>query len=682
MKNEDILETPVQFIKGVGPRLAEQFKKKDIYTIEDLIHFYPRAYRHTQIVSQVDDLFEGQYAVLKGEIFKKNIIKRGKRSQLYTMTLRVDDGNYVLLKYFKIPYKGFFDSIEVGQEVQVCGEVFSYNGKMEFHHPDFLSADQKMDSGITPVYSEVEGVSQKKVTNTIKTAFEMIEGQNINFLPEWMLKEFELLNTLESLKDLHYPKKSDSKLYLEHKSLSQRTLIFEELFKLQLHLCIKKKKIKNRSSYPMKCQGEMAQKLTNSLPFSLTSAQQKVFKEIKEQMEQPHPMYRLVQGDVGCGKTLVAFLSACQVVESGYQCAFMVPTEILAEQHFKKALETLPFKVELLTSKIKKKKEILESIEKGEAKLVIGTHALLQETVQFKNLGLVIIDEQHRFGVYQRHSLEEKGNTPHCLVMTATPIPRTLSMTLYGDLDISVIDEMPQGRKPIITRKTKKRKEVFEFLSKEVSKGRQAYVVYPLVMESEKIDLKNATEQFEKLKKHFPDMKWALLHGKMKAEEKSQIMKDFVSGQIQALVTTTVIEVGVDVPNATLMVIEHSERFGLSQLHQLRGRVGRGSEKSYCVLVLGERVSKEAFLRAQVMEEHTDGFRIAEEDLKLRGAGEVFGTRQSGDLNFKIAHIIRDVEVLQQTRKAALLLLEKDPLLENHPILKNEMEKVSQIRKI
>ena len=682
MRNEDTLETPVQFIKGVGPRLAEQFKKKNIYTIEDLIHFYPRAYRHTQVVSHVDDLFEGQYAVLKGEIFKKNVIKRGRRSQLYTMTLRVDDGNYVLLKYFKIPYKGFFDSIEVGQEVQVCGEVFSYNGKMEFHHPDFLPEDYKMDSGITPVYSEIEGVSQKKVTNTIKTAFEMIGDRNINFLPEWMLKEFQLLNTLESLKDLHHPKKSAPNLYLEYKSLSQKTLIFEELFKLQLHLCMKKKKIKNRSSYSMKCQGEMAQKLTNSLPFSLTSAQQKVFKEIKEQMEQPHPMYRLVQGDVGCGKTLVAFLSACQVVESGYQCAFMVPTEILAEQHFKKALETLPFKVELLTSKIKKKKEILESIEKGEAKLIIGTHALLQETVQFKNLGLVIIDEQHRFGVYQRHSLEEKGNTPHCLVMTATPIPRTLSMTLYGDLDISVIDEMPQGRKPIITRKTKKRKEVFEFLSKEVSKGRQAYVVYPLVMESEKIDLKNATEQFEKLKKHFPDIKWALLHGKMKAEEKSQIMKDFVSGQIQVLVTTTVIEVGVDVPNATLMVIEHSERFGLSQLHQLRGRVGRGSEKSYCVLALGERLSKEALLRAKVMEEHTDGFRIAEEDLKLRGAGEVFGTRQSGDLNFKIAHIIRDAEVLQQTRKAALLLLEKDPLLENHPILKTEMEKVFQIRKI
>ncbi len=685
MRSEEFLETSLQFVKGVGPHLAERLFKKNLHKIEDLLHFYPRAYHHVQAVQNVQELHEGQHAILKGEIFRKNIIQRSKRSSLYVVMLRTHDQDFVTLKYFKLPYKGFFDSIEIGQNVQVYGEVFSYNGKMEFHHPEFLPIDYKMETGVIPVYSEIEGVSNQKHSKILHTIFQMIESNdhNVNFLPEWMLEKFNLMNTFESLKDIHNPSQAEPDLYLKHQAPCQKTLIFEELFKLQLHLCLKKKRIKNRSSYPIHSEGRLSKQLIQSLPFSLTHAQQRVFQEITDQIKHPHPMYRLIQGDVGCGKTLIAFLSSCQVIESGYQCAFMVPTEILAEQHFKQArLRLKDLSIQLLTSKVKNKKTILKSIETGECQLCIGTHALLQESVKFKNLGLVIIDEQHRFGVYQRHSLAEKGNTPHCLVMTATPIPRTLSMTLYGDLDISIVNEMPPGRQPIVTKKTRKRKEVFEFLEKEVSKGRQAYVVYPLIEESEKMDLKNATEQFEKLKNSFPHIRWALLHGQMKTEEKSQVMKDFISNKIQVLVTTTVIEVGVDVPNATLMIVEHSERFGLSQLHQLRGRIGRGSEKSYCVLILGDRVSKESYMRAVVMEKYLDGFQIAEEDLKLRGAGEIFGTKQSGDLNFKIANFIRDVEILQQARKVATDLLESDPLLEKNPILKKEMEKVSKIRLI
>jgi len=680
---QSFLSTPLQYIKGVGPQLYERFKKKGLYTVFDLLHFYPRTYHDFRVIENLSELHEGKHAVISGEIFSKKVIRRFKGRNLYIVQLRTKNLGMISLKYFKLPYKGFLDSIEIGALVKISGEVCLYQNRPEFHHPDFLSEKHSIEKGLVPVYSEIEGISQKKIIKTIDTILNQLT-ENTSTIPEWIRKEFNLLNSLESLKDIHQPK-SNPHLYFKYQAPSQQTLIFEEFFKLQLHLCLKRLKFKQHSSIPLKCEEKFNNQMIQNLPFELTSAQKKVFKEIKEDLEKPYPMHRLMQGDVGSGKTLVALQSALHAIESSTQCALMVPTEILAEQHFKQAqkrLKDLPVNIQLLTSKMKNKKEVLKSIQTGEVQLCIGTHALIQESVEFHKLGFVIIDEQHRFGVEQRRELEQKGIKPHCLVMTATPIPRTLSMTAYGDLDISIIDEMPKGRKPVITKKTRKSREVFLFLEKEVLKGRQAYVVYPLVEESEKIDLKNAVEQFEKLKTSFPRLKWGLLHGQMKSEEKSKVMEDFISKNIDVLVATTVIEVGVDVPNATIMVVEHSERFGLSQLHQLRGRVGRGGEKSYCILILGDRVSKESYMRACTMEKYSDGFRIAEEDLNLRGAGEFFGTKQSGNINFRIAHIIRDVEILRQARRVAQTLIDKDPDLKNEPLLKQEMQRLSETRLI
>ncbi|MEO0336889.1 MAG: ATP-dependent DNA helicase RecG, partial [Pseudomonadota bacterium] len=398
---------------------------------------------------------------------------------------------------------------------------------------------------------------------------------------------------------------------------------------------------------------------------------------IKNDLNRPHPMHRLVQGDVGSGKTMVAFLSALYAIEAGFQAALMVPTEILAEQHFKNALKLLsPLGIEpvLITGSMKAKERALltHRVSSGEAQFVVGTHALIQDSVNYKNLGLVIIDEQHRFGVAQRTQLKKKGVSPHFLVMTATPIPRTLAMTVYGDLDVSIINEMPKGRQPIVTRKafSNKRTQVFNFLEAQLVKGRQGYVVYPLVEESDKMDLKDATQAQASIQKRFPNHSVALLHGKMKPDEKEKVMKEFRGGQHHILVATTVIEVGVDVPNANIMVIENSERFGLSQLHQLRGRVGRGEHKSYCVLLYGHAVSDESRARGEIMEQTNDGFKIAEADLELRGPGEFLGRRQSGLAGFKMANLIRDVETLKMARDAAFEVFKKDPELSQHQELK------------
>ena len=676
-----LLTTPLQYIKGVGPVLAEKLKAKNLFVVEDLLNFYPRVYRDQSVITDVRTIEHGQYAVIQGEIYHKKMQKR-RHGGVYTLVLKTKDLHFVSLKYFKLPYRGFFEAFEVGQSVCICGHAVFYKDQMEFHHPHFLP--ETHSGGITPVYSEIEGVSQKKVRKILEFIFETFlpKGIELGLIPESIRKNFDLMNVRSALQDVHFPH-GKSEDYLQVLAPSQRTLIFEEFFLFQLYLMLRRQKLKEKKSIPFQCEGKIALKYRQSLPFQWTSAQTKAFSEILSDLEKSYPMQRLIQGDVGSGKTSVAFQSFCYAFESKVQSAFMVPTEILAAQHFEQAqrwLEPLGMRVQLLSSRIKNKNHILQEIREGACDLCIGTHAMIQESVEFKKLGLVVIDEQHRFGVQQRRRLVDKGLEPHCLVMSATPIPRTLSMILYGDLDICVIDEKPQGRKPVITRKTNKRKEVFSFLAEEVAKGRRAYVVYPLVEESEKMDLKNATLQFEKLKKSFPQIKWGLLHGKMSAEDKYQTMSDFVLGKTQVLVATTVIEVGVDVPQASVIVIEHSERFGLSQLHQLRGRVGRGEFQSYCILIIGDL--GEGNVRAEIMEKYSSGFDIAEEDLKLRGGGEIFGTKQSGSLNFKMARPARDIEILRQARRAAEATAALDPSLKNpeHSRLKQEIEKISKIR--
>ena len=686
------LETPLQYLKGVGPYLAGIFAKRGIHTLRDLIHWYPRVYRDQRAVRDLSQLEHGMYVTLYGYVVGKKVFKPGGRRAIYEMGIQTEEGGRINCKYFRLPYRGYFDNLPIDQKVKVTGKVTSYRDQLELHHPDIYPFKEEEDTAdaVVPIYTEVEKVSQHKIRKIIDTAFSHLltnkDFLHSDPLPLWLRKENHLIDKATALKQMHQPDQTKVEDYLQFRSPAQKRLIFEEFFLLQLYMGIKQADMKKESAYPIRSTSTLSDKLTKALPFPLTSAQQRVLQEISKDMQQAHPMHRLVQGDVGSGKTIVAFLSACEVIENGFQCALMVPTEILAEQHYKNALallEPLGVKVSLLTGKTrtKEKRKILEHLRSGYTSLCIGTHALIQESVQFKNLALAVIDEQHRFGVHQRGLLQQKGPRPHFLVMTATPIPRSLAMTLYGDLDVSLVDEMPKGRQSIVTKKAyaNQREKVWSFLETQIEQGRQAYVVYPLVEESEHIDLKNAVEEYEKLKQRFPKFSLGLLHGRLSFSEKQEVMSQFVEGNIAILVSTTVIEVGVDVPNANVMVVEHAERFGLSQLHQLRGRVGRGSYKSYCIPVLSGGFSEEAKYRLGIMEQTNDGFKIAEEDLEIRGPGEFLGTRQSGLPEFRVAHLVRDSRLLQQAKEASRKMIQKDPHLNQaeQALLKKEMEKLS-----
>lgn len=666
-------ETDIQYLKGVGPKLGALMSRNGIKTIKDLLENYPRAFEDRRAARNIASLKENELVSLKAMVMSVSSYAMGRSSRkIYDVLIR-DGSGQIRCKFFRTPYKGYFERFKTGTEVRIIGKVTNYRGKLEFHHPDIKDVvpDEENVDQLLPIYVEIEGFSSVKMQKMIQSAYLQLKDWPTEILPPNLMQKNKLIPRKQALKEMHFPEIENAEGLTTLTSKAHERIIFEEFFWLELYLASKKMGLKNEKGVAVQNKDTINLKLIESLPFALTNAQRKAFEEVKKDMQSGKPMNRLVQGDVGAGKTMVSFMAAIYAFESGYQTCMMAPTEILAEQHYHNAvkrLEPLGLKLGLLTGKTKTKerKELLEKLIAGEIHFLIGTHALIEDWVQFKNLALVIIDEQHRFGVAQRGYLKSKGQSPHFLVMTATPIPRTLAMTVYGDLDVSIIDEMPAGRSPIQTRVVteSKRSNAMNFMAEQIEKGRQCYVVYPLVEESEKIDLKNATEEFEKLKHQFPKIRFGLLHGKMKPVEKDEIMTQFRNHEVDVLVSTTVIEVGVDVANANLMIIEHAERFGLSQLHQLRGRVGRGEYKSFCVMIMGYAVSEETRDRVTFMEKTNDGFKIAEYDLEIRGPGEFMGARQSGLPGFKIANLVRDFAILKQARDAAFELLASDPKLQ------------------
>ncbi|MBI3358196.1 MAG: ATP-dependent DNA helicase RecG [Nitrospirae bacterium] len=675
-------ETPVQYLKKVGPKRAFLFGKLDIKTLEDLLTFLPFRYEDRREIKKIRDLTVGKeaYVVVYGAIQSIALIETSRWMKIVNIAVR-DETGVVHAKWFNQPY--LKDLFKKGDQIMLSGKLkTNYFGgaHLEMESPLYELADagepQLHMGRIVPIYHETKGFTSRQIRSIIKMVLDQY-GQDIpEFLPAPLVKKYSMTSLSEAICECHFPS-SDASLSLLNGgiSLAHQRLAFDELFLLELGLALRKKTVATREKgIAFNTASKYVMQLRNLLPFSLTSAQEKVFTEIAEDMGSDYPMYRLLQGDVGSGKTLVAFMAILVALENGYQVALMAPTAILAEQHFlllKKYCKAFNLSLLLFTSDMKKKEkeDALAKMESDEVHLVIGTHALIQGQVCFKNLGLVVVDEQHKFGVLQRARLFEKGVRPDMLIMTATPIPRTLALTVYGDLHLSVIDTLPPGRPPIKTRvfNGKQRPQVYAYLKQAFTAGRQAYVVCPLVEASEKVDLKAATELSATLQKEiFPDRKVGLLHGRQKREEKERIMREFQKGLIDLLVATTVIEVGIDLPNATVMVVEHAERFGLAQLHQLRGRVGRGTKQSYCFLIAEYPQSNDAKARLQVMQKSTDGFVIAEEDLAIRGPGEFFGTRQSGLPELKVANLMRDVVILETARKEAFLWIENDPAL-NQP---------------
>ncbi len=682
------IDTPIQYLKGVGPKLGTLLRKKGIVTLNDLYQNYPRSYEDRRAGRNIASLQPGEIVSLKAEVLSVSSYNLGRSTKkIFDVTVR-DNSGLIHCKFFRVPYRGYFERFQPHSIVRVIGKVTDYRGRIEFHHPDIQDVDpnEEIKDELIPIYSETDGLTTTRWRKILGHATEFLKKGEVQGveekLPDWLLKKYQLPSRTETLVNIHQPPKGSGDEYVEYRSQFHQRVIFEEFFWLEMLLAAKKQGVQKEKAPSFKKISHLSTRLEQSLPFELTGAQKNAIKEITLDLANDYPMHRLVQGDVGSGKTLVALMSALTAIENGYQVALMVPTEILAQQHLKaaeKLLSPLGIRMGLLSGhlKSKNKKDILTSLAEGEIDLVVGTHALIQEGVEFKSLGLVIVDEQHRFGVEQRKKLKNKGESPHFLLMTATPIPRSLAMTVYGDLDVSIINEMPKGRQPILTRVTyqSKRQKVLGFVRDQILKGRQAYVVFPLVEESEKIDLSSAVEEYEKLKTELPDLRLGLIHGKMKSEEKDQVMIAFRNHEFDILVATTVIEVGVDVPNANIIWIDHAERFGLSQLHQLRGRVGRGDHKSYCVLSMGYAVSDESRDRVQLMESTSDGFKIAEADLEIRGPGEFLGSKQSGLPGFKMANLVRDIALLKQAREAAFEVLRRDPDLTRyeHKKLKEEL---------
>jgi ATP-dependent DNA helicase RecG len=682
------LTTPVQYVKGIGPKLAEILATKGIATVGDLLNYLPFRYEDRLNPRGIAELRAGEMATVIGEVRNSGLF-RTRKMPIFQLTVGQGRSKLKCL-WFNATY--LQDKFKPGALIALYGKVEqdSRSGELQIIQPQFEmlgdapgdAADDKAAASlevgrIVPIY---ESAGQGRVTarwfrRVIRTALDDLTPEITEAIPAAVRERLALVSPREALWKVHWPEAGESFDDLQ----SSRTpahirLIFEELFFTELGLELKRRQQKAQTGIEFRLDDRVREAIKKILPFHPTAAQKRVLKEIADDMQNPHPMRRLLQGDVGSGKTIIGFQAAIIAIENGYQVALMAPTEILAQQHYfsaRRILENAGYRIVLLTGSLEadRKREIRRHITQGNAQLVIGTHALLEEKVEFAKPGLVIVDEQHRFGVLQRLKLMKKSGEgsddknpaePDVLVMTATPIPRTLALTLYGDLDLSMLDELPPGRTPIVTRRITddRSPEVWDFVRKQVAKGHQVYVVYPVIAENEETELKAAVKMYRELSgRVFADLKVGLLHGRLDAELKDQVMRMFQKGELQILVATTVIEVGVDVPNATVMVIEHAERFGLAQLHQLRGRIGRGAAKSYCVLMTGGKVTEEGERRLDAMVKTNDGFQIAELDLELRGPGEFFGTRQAGMPSFRVANLIRDRKLLELAKREAAAVM-------------------------
>ena len=666
------LEKDVKYIKGVGPNRVKLLNKLNIFTLHDLITYFPRTYEDRGKVKNIAECIDGEETLI--EAVACGIISevRLKGKTMQKLIVRDETGTATITWFNHSYLKSIF---RVGQKYKFYGKISNMFGKISMNSPVFdIEGSTKNTGKIIPIYPLTFSLSQNTIRKIIENGLKEVENKLEETMPKYILDEYKLEGINEAIRAIHFPNE------FKDFNIARKRFVFEELLSVQLALLqLKNNYINEEKGIQFSKDAKMSD-IINKLPFKLTKAQLRVLEEIDNNMEQDKPMNRLLQGDVGSGKTVIAMCAAYKAVKCGYQAAIMAPTAILATQHlenFKKIFDELGIKCELLISAMtkKNKKELLERLENGEIDILIGTHALLQENVSFKKLGLVVTDEQHRFGVKQRTTIVEKGQNPDVLVMTATPIPRTLALILYGDLDISIIDELPPNRKKIDTFAVTKTmtERVNNFIKEQVKQGRQAYIVCPLVEENEELDLKSVEELYEKCKTEiFPEYRVEYIHGKMKAKDKDSIMEKFKNKEIDILISTTVIEVGVDVPNANIMVIENAERFGLAQLHQLRGRVGRGEYKSYCILKYegkGETVRK----RMKVMCDTNDGFIISEKDLELRGSGDFFGTLQHGIPDFKIANLFEDMPILKLAQGVAIKIMENDPKLEKEEniLLKN-----------
>jgi ATP-dependent DNA helicase RecG len=662
-------------LKGIGPKLSDNFRKLGIATIKDALYYFPRDYEDRSNRKPINLLQDGECAALEVKVERVMPAQRTSTGKTLTRVLFKNLTGKIIGVWFNQPYMAH--NFKSGEEVFLYGKVVKKMGELQLVDPDYDKDLDNSTQGINPIYSTNKSISQKLLRKTTKQALEYLDSEVNDFLSESLIKVYSILDEKSALRNIHFPSNK------EMIASSMERLKFDELLLLQLCLLMAKRDFIDARIAPAIKISYAMKEIKDQLPFELTEAQSRTIREILTDMKKTTPMNRLVQGDVGSGKTIVAFIGLINTAMNGYQAAMMAPTEILAEQHYNaiqaysKAFDIKAALIKGSTS-AKEKREILEGVSSGEIGIVIGTHALIQDKVEFKNLALVVTDEQHRFGVRQRAALINKGSNPHVLVMTATPIPRTLALFIYGDMDISIIDELPPGRKKIDTFfvEPAKKDRIYKFVKKELESGRQAYVVCPLVEESEKIDGEAAVELREYLKyNYFENYNVGLLHGKMPAKEKDAVMEDFKKGEINILVSTTVVEVGVNVPNATIMIIENSERFGLAQLHQLRGRVGRGEQKSYCIMISSVK-SKELKERMKIMVDTNDGFKIADKDLELRGSGEFFGFRQHGLPELKMADIVEDIDLVKRTRDLAKELVESNKIYsQENSLLKKEVDK-------